>query len=51
MESLKWQVADMLGLPFQAEAFGAVIEKGTMDALFVSNRPETPIQSTSLKSV
>jgi len=37
MDSLKWQVADMLSLPFQAEAFDAVIEKGTMDVLFVDN--------------
>lgn len=37
MESLKWQVADMLDLPFQPRAFDAVIEKGTMDVLFVDN--------------
>lgn len=37
MASLKWQVADMLSLPFQADAFDAVIEKGTMDVLFVDN--------------
>ena len=37
MKSLKWQVADMLSLPFGAGAFDAVIEKGTMDVLFVDN--------------
>ena len=37
MDSMKWQVADMLSLPFQDRAFDAVIEKGTMDVLFVDN--------------
>ena len=37
MDSLKWQVADMLSLPFQDGVFDAVIEKGTMDVLFVDN--------------
>lgn len=37
VDSLKWQVADMLSLPFQADTFDAVIEKGTMDVLFVDN--------------
>ena len=37
MTSLKWQVADMLSMPFPAGAFDAIIEKGTMDVLFVDN--------------
>ena len=37
MDSLKWQVADMLDLSFEAGTFDAVIEKGTMDVLFVDN--------------
>ena len=38
MDRLKWLVADMLDLQaFQSGAFDAVIEKGTMDVLFVDN--------------
>jgi hypothetical protein len=37
MDSMRWQVADMLSLPFQDRAFDAVLEKGTMDVLFVDN--------------
>ena len=38
MDGLKWLVADMLNLQaFQSSAFDAVIEKGTMDVLFVDN--------------
>ncbi len=53
MDSLKWQVADMLSLPFQAEDFDAVIEKGTMDVLFVDNDspwdPKPEVQSRVLQ--
>lgn len=31
------QVADMLDLPYPDSSFNAVIEKGTMDVLFVDN--------------
>ncbi|KAL3144077.1 hypothetical protein ABBQ32_003872 [Trebouxia sp. C0010 RCD-2024] len=34
---IKWQVADMLDLPYPDSSFNAVIEKGTMDVLFVDN--------------
>lgn len=34
---IKWQVADMLDLPFADHTFDVVIEKGTMDVLFVDN--------------
>ena len=44
MRSLEWQVADMLSLPFQRGIFDAVIEKGTMDVLFVDN--ESPWDPT-----
>lgn len=38
MDGLKWLVADMLNLQaFQAGAFDAVVEKGTMDVLFVDD--------------
>ena len=37
MHSLEWQVADMLYLPFQECSYDVVIEKGTMDVLFVDN--------------
>ena len=37
MHSLKWQVADMLALPFAAQSFDVVLEKGSMDVLFVDN--------------
>ena len=38
MDGLKWLVGDMLDLQvFQSGAFNAVIEKGTMDVLFVDN--------------
>ena len=38
MGGMKWLVADMLNLQaFQSGAFDAVIEKGTMDVLFVDN--------------
>lgn len=37
MHSLSWQVADMLELPFGDQQFDAVLEKGTMDVLFVDN--------------
>ena len=46
MESLKWQVEDLLGLLFQAEAFGAILEKGTMDALFVQALDPNPVDLT-----
>ncbi len=37
------QVADMLDLPFANHTFDVVIEKGTMDVLFVDNdRPFDP---------
>lgn len=35
--SLKWEVADMLALPFGDAEFDKVLEKGTMDVLFVDN--------------
>lgn len=34
---LKWRVADMLDLPFGDGTFDVVMEKGTMDVLFVDN--------------
>lgn len=37
MTRLAWHVADMLELPFDSASFDAVIEKGTMDVLFVDN--------------
>ncbi|BDA44495.1 EEF1A lysine methyltransferase 4 [Coccomyxa sp. Obi] len=37
MGSIEWRVADMLDLPFSDGSFDAVIEKGTMDVLFVDN--------------
>lgn len=37
MPGIAWEVADMLALPFQPGAFDAVIEKGTMDVLYVDN--------------
>lgn len=37
MNSLKWIVADMLDLPFPDSSFDVVLEKGTMDVLFVDN--------------
>ena len=37
MHSLRWQVADMLALPFAAQSFDVVLEKGSMDVLFVDN--------------
>lgn len=37
MDSLVWRVADMLALPFDDGAFDVVLEKGTMDVLFVDS--------------
>jgi hypothetical protein len=37
MGQLAWHVADMLELPFDSASFDAVVEKGTMDVLFVDN--------------
>ncbi|EIE27069.1 S-adenosyl-L-methionine-dependent methyltransferase [Coccomyxa subellipsoidea C-169] len=37
MGAIEWRVADMLDLPFADGSFDAVIEKGTMDVLFVDN--------------
>ena len=37
MDSLRWEVADMLSLPFADDSFDVVLEKGTMDVLFVDN--------------
>jgi len=37
MDSLKWVVADMLSLPFPDTSFDVLLEKGTMDVLFVDN--------------
>ena len=37
MHSLKWLAADMLALPFEDHAFDVVLEKGTLDVLFVDN--------------
>lgn len=37
MYSLKWEVANILALPFGEASFDVVIEKGTMDVLFVDN--------------
>lgn len=34
---IKWQVADMLDMPYANQTFDVVIEKGTMDVLFVDN--------------
>lgn len=34
---LKWEVADMLSLPYPASSFDIVLEKGTMDVLFVDS--------------
>uniref|UniRef100_A0A453B404 Methyltransferase domain-containing protein n=1 Tax=Aegilops tauschii subsp. strangulata TaxID=200361 RepID=A0A453B404_AEGTS len=40
-------VADMLDLPFESESFDLVIEKGTMDVLFVdSGDPWNPNPTT-----
>ncbi len=37
------QVADMLDLPYENQTFDVVIEKGTMDVLFVdNNKPFDP---------
>ena len=37
MGAIEWHVADMLDLPYADGSFNAVIEKGTMDVLFVDN--------------
>lgn len=37
MDSLRWEVADMLSLPFPDGSFDVILEKGTMDVLFVDN--------------
>ena len=37
MHSLKWRTADMLDMPFRDQQFDVVLEKGTMDVLFVDN--------------
>ncbi len=37
MGSLRWEVADMLSLPFADTSFDVVLEKGSMDVLFVDN--------------
>ena len=37
MHSLKWEVADMLALPYSDSSFDKILEKGTMDVLFVDN--------------
>ena len=37
MHSLKWKAADMLEMPFGDQQFDVVLEKGTMDVLFVDN--------------
>jgi ubiquinone/menaquinone biosynthesis C-methylase UbiE len=37
MGSLRWEVADMLSLPFTDTSFDVVLEKGSMDVLFVDN--------------
>lgn len=37
MHSLKWEAADMLAMPFSDQQFDVVLEKGTMDVLFVDN--------------
>ena len=37
LHDLKWEVANMLALPFKDSSFDVVIEKGTMDVLFVDN--------------
>lgn len=43
MDSLQWEVADMLSLPFADGSFDIVLEKGTMDVLYVDNdSPWTP---------
>ena len=45
MGQLAWRVADMLELPFDSASFDTVIEKGTMDVLFVDNdSPWSPRQ-------
>lgn len=36
-DAIIWQVADMLDLPYSDSTFDVVIEKGTMDVLFVDN--------------
>ncbi|GAQ87323.1 S-adenosyl-L-methionine dependent methyltransferases [Klebsormidium nitens] len=36
-EGIRWQVADMLNLPFTDGQFDVVIEKGAMDVLFVDS--------------
>ena len=36
-QGLKWEVADMLALPYEQSTFDVVLEKGTMDVLFVDN--------------
>jgi hypothetical protein len=37
MADIEWREGDMLDLPFESASFDAVIEKGTMDVLFVDN--------------
>ena len=37
MAGIEWRQGDMLDLPFDSASFDAVIEKGTMDVLFVDN--------------
>ena len=35
LPQIRWQQADMMALPFAAGSFDAVLEKGTLDVLFV----------------
>ena len=37
LSDIKWMEADMLALPFADAAFDVVLEKGTMDVLFVDS--------------
>lgn len=37
VSGVKWLEADMLALPFADGSFDVVVEKGTMDVLFVDN--------------
>lgn len=50
---ITWQVADMLNLPYADQTFDVVIEKGTMDVLFVDNDnpfdPKTEVKERVFK--
>ena len=54
MADIAWREGDMLDLPFESASFDAVIEKGTMDVLFVDNdspwdpRPEVRARVTRM---